>query len=322
MTDVANELAIFVPGTKKNVVPFMRDVFTIPTGRRDKPRLIGSVCRECEEYFFPKTGAKATCDNPFCPRSTSEVLLSGKGKILSATVMRDPAGEGKRVSAVILLEEGIKINSHLIGWLGFEDLLVPGSPVEIVLQEMEETEEGETVVGYAFRLVTGRRKPKLPAPEEGKKEAKKKAPAPAGDGKMPQPAPAPEGKKEAGAEKAKAESKKSPPKPKPAPKKKAAKPKPKPKKKPAPKKKAAKPKPKPKKKPAPKKKAVKPKPKKKAAAKAKKKTKAAKRPVRKKTSGGKKKSARPKAKAKAKTKKAAKGKSRKTAKKLSRKKRR
>lgn len=160
MTETINKSKIYIPGSKEDVIPFMRDVFTIPKNSRDKPRLIGSVCRECEEYFFPKTGAKATCDNPFCPRSTSEIYLSGKGQILSATVTRSAVGEEARVSAVILLEEGIKVNSVILGWEGFEDMLVPGTPVEIVLQEMEETEEGVTVVGYAFHLNTGRRKPK------------------------------------------------------------------------------------------------------------------------------------------------------------------
>ncbi len=160
----------------------MRDVFTIPTNSRQKPALIGSVCEECEEYFFPKTGQKATCDNPFCPRSTSTTHLSGKGKILSATVMPSPvAGDGERASAVILLEEGIKVNSVIIGWEGFQYMLEPGSPVELVLQEMGLNDDEELVIGYAFRLVTGRKKPQFPAEESGeaetpavKKSAKKK----------------------------------------------------------------------------------------------------------------------------------------------------
>ncbi|MDA0999951.1 MAG: hypothetical protein O2807_05465 [bacterium] len=160
MTEMANKSKIYIPNSKDNVIPFMRDVFTIPRSAREKPRLIGSVCRECEEYFFPKTGAKATCDNPFCPRSTSETYLSGRGQILSATVTRSAVGEDARVSAVILLEEGIKVNSVILGWEGFEDMLVPGTPVEMVLQEMEKSEDGKTVVGYAFHLMTGRRKPK------------------------------------------------------------------------------------------------------------------------------------------------------------------
>ncbi|MDP7167446.1 MAG: hypothetical protein QF701_06770 [Nitrospinota bacterium] len=163
-------------------MPFMRDVFTIPTNSRQKPALIGSVCEECEEYFFPKTGQKATCDNPFCPRSTSTTHLSGKGKILSATVMPSPvAGDGERASAVILLEEGIKVNSVIIGWEGFQYMLEPGSPVELVLQEMGLNDDEELVIGYAFRLVTGRKKPQFPAEESGeaetpavKKSAKKK----------------------------------------------------------------------------------------------------------------------------------------------------
>lgn len=177
-----NKPSIFVPGRNKVAVPFLRDVFTIPRNARHKPRLIGSVCQECEEYFFPKTGAKTTCDNPVCPRSTSEVLLSGKGKLLSATITRTTVrGDGERVSAVILLEEGIKINSHLLGWEGFRDMLVPGSPVELVLQNLGENEGGETQVGYAFRLVTGRRKPVFPPTEEEARAAaaaarKRKAP--------------------------------------------------------------------------------------------------------------------------------------------------
>ena len=145
----------------------MRDVFTIPRNVRHRPKLIGSVCRECEEYFFPKTGSKTTCDNPVCPRSTSEVLLSGKGKLLSATITHSSVdGNAEHVSAVILLDEGIKINSHLIGWEGYRDLLIPGSPVELVLQDLGENEWRETQVGYAFRLITGRRKPVFPPTQE------------------------------------------------------------------------------------------------------------------------------------------------------------
>ena len=167
MNSRQNEPSIFVPDKNKVVVPFMRDVFTIPRNSRHRPKLIGSVCRECEEYFFPKTGSKTTCDNPVCPRSTSEVLLSGKGKLLSATITHSSVdGDVEHASAVILLDEGIKINSHLIGWEGYRDLLVPGSPVELVLQDLGENEWRETQVGYAFRLITGRRKPVFPPTEE------------------------------------------------------------------------------------------------------------------------------------------------------------
>ena len=172
MNSPQNQPSIFVPDKNKVVIPFMRDVFTIPSNSRHKPKLIGSVCKECEEYFFPKTGSKTTCDNPVCPRSTSEVLLSGRGKLLSATITRSSAdGNLEHVSAVILLDEGIKINSHLIGWEGYRDMLVPGSPVELVLQDLGENEWRETQVGYAFRLLTGRRKPVFPPTEEEKRAA-------------------------------------------------------------------------------------------------------------------------------------------------------
>ncbi len=172
MNSSQDKPSIFIPDKNKVVVPFMRDVFTIPRNSRQKPKLIGSVCKECEEYFFPKTGSKTTCDNPVCPRSTSEVFLSGKGKLLSATITHSSLdGDAEHVSAVILLDEGIKINSHLIGWEGYRDMLVPGSPVELVLQDLGENEWHETQVGYAFRLVIGRRKPVFSTAEEEKQAA-------------------------------------------------------------------------------------------------------------------------------------------------------
>ena len=200
-----NQPSIFVPDKNKVVIPFMRDVFTIPRNSRHKPKLIGSVCKECEEYFFPKTGSKTTCDNPVCPRSTSEVLLSGKGKLLSATITRSSSdGNLEHVSAVILLDEGIKINSHLIGWEGYRDMLVPGSPVELVLQDLGENEWRETQVGYAFRLMTGRRKPVFPPTEEEKRAAE------AASGKKPKRQQARRKRKKEAPEKAASEKKRTP----------------------------------------------------------------------------------------------------------------
>ena len=73
-------------------------------------------------------------------------MLSGRGKILSATVTRlSVDGQGERASAVILLEEGIKVNSPLLEWEGFQYLLVPGTPVEVVLREMGETDDGNVI---------------------------------------------------------------------------------------------------------------------------------------------------------------------------------
>ena len=45
-------------------------------------------------------------------------------------------------------------------------MLVPGSPVALVLEDLGENESRETQVGYAFRLVTGSRKPVFPPTEE------------------------------------------------------------------------------------------------------------------------------------------------------------
>ncbi|MFL2931716.1 MAG: hypothetical protein ACJZ47_02795, partial [bacterium] len=156
----------FFPGDSTNVVPLMRDVFTIPTSSRKRPKLIGSFCKECEEHFFPKTGSKATCYYPSCPRSTTEVMFGEKGKILSANVTRvSMDSTQERVSAVIMLDEGIRINSHLIDWEGFRYLLIPDTPVELVLEKLNEDENGNSVVNYAYKLVTGNKKPRYEIPE-------------------------------------------------------------------------------------------------------------------------------------------------------------
>ncbi|MFP6888342.1 MAG: hypothetical protein VCF07_01090 [Nitrospinota bacterium] len=94
-------------------------------------------------------------------------------------------GQDERVSSVILLEEGIKINSPLIGWEGYEYLLVPGTPVGLVLQEMGSNDDGQMVIGYAFRIVTGRKKPQTKSED---KEGETGPKANLGNGKKKTPA--------------------------------------------------------------------------------------------------------------------------------------
>lgn len=58
--------------------------FTMPSIPGEQPRLIGSRCRACGEYFFPKQVACANC----LKQDMEEVLLSPRGKLYSYTIVR------------------------------------------------------------------------------------------------------------------------------------------------------------------------------------------------------------------------------------------
>ena len=62
-------------------IPVMEGVFTWPA---EEPRLIGSRCKSCGTYYFPKT---FRCHDPACQgEEVEEILLSPRGKLWSYTI--------------------------------------------------------------------------------------------------------------------------------------------------------------------------------------------------------------------------------------------
>ena len=133
----------------KAVAPAIEGWFT--TG--DDPHLIGTQCKTCGTYFFPKQDLY--CKNPAC-RSTEfdEVELSRTGKIWSYTEHYyqppEPYISGEEfepytVAAVELTEERIVVLGQLAPGSDPAGLEV-GQEMELTLGTLYEDDENEYVV--------------------------------------------------------------------------------------------------------------------------------------------------------------------------------
>lgn len=112
------------------------------------PHLIGSQCRQCGTYFFPKQAHY--CRNPACDSSEfREVELSRTGHIWSYTnacyqppepfVAPDPF-EPFTIAAVQLEKEQMVVLGQVVRGVAVEQLKV-GMPVELVLEPLHETDD-------------------------------------------------------------------------------------------------------------------------------------------------------------------------------------
>ena len=115
--------------------------------------LIGTRCRACGSYFFPKE--TFACRNPRCGSSDlDEVPLSRRGKVWSLTTneyappppypARDPF-EPYTVVAVELPEERMVVLGHLASGARSSELHV-GDEVEVVVEPFYETDDATHVV--------------------------------------------------------------------------------------------------------------------------------------------------------------------------------
>lgn len=114
----------------------------------DKPELLGSKCRDCGTYYFPK--GLSYCKNPGCDSSEfDEVPLSRRGTIWSYTnacykppepyVAAEPF-EPYAIAAVELEKEQMIVLGQLADGVTVDDVKV-GDEVELVLQTLHEDEE-------------------------------------------------------------------------------------------------------------------------------------------------------------------------------------
>ena len=113
-----------------------------------KPHLVGSQCKACSTYFFPRQDQY--CRNPACDSTDfREVELSRTGHIWRYTnacyqppapfVAADPF-EPFAIAAVQLEEEQMVVLGQVVKGIGVADLKV-GMPVELVLEPLHETDE-------------------------------------------------------------------------------------------------------------------------------------------------------------------------------------
>ena len=119
----------------------------------DPPALLGSRCRSCGTYAFPKEAA--FCRNPDCTSTEfDEVPLSRRGTIWSYTdacyqppppyVAADPY-EPFCIAAVELAAEKMVVMGQIVPGVNVADLAV-GGEVELVLDTLYEDDEHEYLV--------------------------------------------------------------------------------------------------------------------------------------------------------------------------------
>ena len=113
-----------------------------------KPHLLGTRCKSCGTYFFPKQDD--FCKNPHCESTDfEEVELSRTGNVWSYTnacykppepfVAAEPF-EPYCIAGVQLEKEQMVVLGQVVEGLNVGDLKV-GMPMELVLEALHETDE-------------------------------------------------------------------------------------------------------------------------------------------------------------------------------------
>lgn len=128
----------------------------------DPPHLIGSRCRSCGTYFFPRQGTY--CRNPACEGTSFEdVKLSRNGRIWSYTnacyqppppfVSAEPFVPFA-IAAVELETERMIVLGQVVAGVAVADLRI-GMPVELVLEPLY-TQGGEEKVVWKWKPLESR----------------------------------------------------------------------------------------------------------------------------------------------------------------------
>jgi uncharacterized OB-fold protein len=129
--------------------PIREGLFHIPSSPSEKPYLIGSRCRSCQEVMFPQRRICLNC----LGKDLEQVGLSSRGKLFTFTINHQgpEAFSTPYASGFIELPEVVRIYSLLTDWEA-KGLKI-GSEMELVIEKIKEDNEENIVVGYKFRSV-------------------------------------------------------------------------------------------------------------------------------------------------------------------------
>ncbi len=134
---------------ERSGLPAIEGWFTL----EDPPQLIGSRCRVCGSYFFPRLSG--FCRNPACESGEfEEVRLSRTGRIWSYTnacYQPPPPYVSPQpfvpfaIAAVELAEERMIVLGQMAAGVEVAQLRV-GMPVELILESLYSDADGEHLV--------------------------------------------------------------------------------------------------------------------------------------------------------------------------------
>ena len=138
------------------VKPVLEGFFT--TG--EKPALLGSQCKSCSTYYFPR--AEGFCRNPDCEGEAFDVVeLSRTGKVWSFTnacykppepyIAADPFVP-YAIAAVELAKEKMIVLGQVVTGVGVEDLKA-GMDMELVLETIPDAVEPEGKLTWKWKPV-------------------------------------------------------------------------------------------------------------------------------------------------------------------------
>ncbi|HQR04499.1 MAG: Zn-ribbon domain-containing OB-fold protein [Proteobacteria bacterium] len=134
----------------KTTVPAIAGWYTMDAGN---PHLIGTRCKECGSYFFPKL--TTYCRNPACDSDEfEEVQLSNRGHVWSYTnasykppepfIAADPFVP-YAIAAVRLDHEKMIVLGQVVEGIGVENLKV-GQEMRLVLETLHEDGDQTKVI--------------------------------------------------------------------------------------------------------------------------------------------------------------------------------
>lgn len=136
----------------KKILPIEDGLMTLPATPEESPSLLGTKCNSCGAVFSPR---RKICGRCF-QESTEDILLSSKGNVRTATVIRvTPPGskiEAPYALGEVTLPEGLNIRTVFTG-VSLEKPLEPGIEMEMVIEKIYEDKEGNDIVGPKFRPV-------------------------------------------------------------------------------------------------------------------------------------------------------------------------
>jgi uncharacterized protein len=137
---------------RKRLIPLEPTIMEIPDNNIGAGYIVGSKCKKCGEYYYPRRYVCLVCGN----RDLEKTRLSGKGKIWSFTKIdqampKTLIREVPYVIAVVELQEKVLVKGILKNVLKTE--LKLGAEVEAVFEKVSEDKEGNDLIAFKFRLI-------------------------------------------------------------------------------------------------------------------------------------------------------------------------
>ncbi|RJQ75217.1 MAG: Zn-ribbon domain-containing OB-fold protein [Desulfobacteraceae bacterium] len=136
---------------EKRSLPVKENLFEFGRDGTGDIKLLGSRCIACGEKHFPQKSICPNCSG----RRLNKIYLSESGAIVTYTVVRQASplwrGRVPYVIAVVKLDDGTEISSHLVG-CNPETIRI-GARVRVVAGKLRENDDGDDIIAHMFEII-------------------------------------------------------------------------------------------------------------------------------------------------------------------------